>query len=83
MLVGDPILRSAEGHTPKNCFRCFTGPNFEGDNAAPCQDPKLDTPYFPKTPCLGEIRTNVHFPTSVITQDALVLFLVWLTYYNL
>ncbi|KAK0610602.1 hypothetical protein B0T17DRAFT_621070 [Bombardia bombarda] len=63
MLVGESTLRSAEGHVPKNCFRCFTGPNFEGDNAAPCQDAKLDTPYFPKTPCPGGIRTNVHFPT--------------------
>jgi hypothetical protein len=63
MLVGDSALRTAGGHTPKNCFRCFTGPNFGGDLYAPCQDPKLDTPYLPTEPCPGGIRTNVHFPT--------------------
>ncbi|KAL1896333.1 hypothetical protein Sste5346_004718 [Sporothrix stenoceras] len=63
MLVGDASLRGPEGHTPKNCFRCFTGPNFEGDNAAPCADPVLDTPHLPTRPCLGGIRSNIHFPT--------------------
>ncbi|CAK7218858.1 hypothetical protein SBRCBS47491_003647 [Sporothrix bragantina] len=63
MLVGDAALRGPEGHTPKNCFRCFTGPNFEGDNDAPCADPVLDTPHLPTGPCLGGIRSNIHFPT--------------------
>ncbi|CAK7205985.1 hypothetical protein SEUCBS139899_008768 [Sporothrix eucalyptigena] len=63
MLVGDAALRGPEGHTPKNCFRCFTGPNFEGDNDAPCADPVLDTPHLPSGPCLGGIRSNIHFPT--------------------
>ncbi|KAI5856165.1 hypothetical protein GGS23DRAFT_438939 [Durotheca rogersii] len=63
MLVGDATLRTKEGQSPRNCYRCFTGPNFEGDNLAPCADPKLDTPGLPSTPCPGGIRSNIHFPT--------------------
>ncbi|KAH8899999.1 hypothetical protein GQ53DRAFT_816033 [Thozetella sp. PMI_491] len=63
MFAGDPSLRDAKGQSPKNCYRCYTGPNFEGDVRAPCADPKLDTPAFPTTPCPGGIRSNIHFPT--------------------
>ncbi|KAL1861659.1 hypothetical protein VTK73DRAFT_6990 [Phialemonium thermophilum] len=63
MFAGDVNLRTSEGQSPKNCFRCYTGPNFQGDNDAPCMDPKLDTSGFPTEPCLGGIRTNIHFPT--------------------
>ncbi|KAI1408677.1 hypothetical protein F5Y13DRAFT_182564 [Hypoxylon sp. FL1857] len=48
-----------QGQSPKNCYRCFTGPNFEGDNLAPCADPNLDTPGFPSTPCPEGIRSNI------------------------
>ncbi|KAI1644712.1 uncharacterized protein F4817DRAFT_367338 [Daldinia loculata] len=66
MLVGDATLRSGEGQSPRNCYRCFTGANFEGDNAAPCADPVLDTPGFPSTPC-RELWTQmtVLLPTAL------------------
>ncbi|KAI1765792.1 hypothetical protein GGR53DRAFT_529347 [Hypoxylon sp. FL1150] len=64
MLFGDSMRReSKEGMDMQSCFRCFTGPNFEGDNYGPCGDPKLDTESFPTGPCLGGIRSNIHFPT--------------------
>ncbi|KAH8654424.1 hypothetical protein BGZ60DRAFT_495879 [Tricladium varicosporioides] len=65
MLVGDPSQRSRSGTTLKrqNCYRCYTGPNFGGDNAAPCQDAKLDTEKFPTDVCKGGIRSNILFPT--------------------
>ena len=63
MLVGDANLRIEECHVAKNYSRCFLGPNFEGNNAAPCADPVLDTRYFPKAPCPGGIRINEHFQT--------------------
>lgn len=42
MLVGDPMARSRTGTQLKrqNCYRCYTGPNFGGDTAAPCMDAK-------------------------------------------
>ncbi|KAH8882964.1 hypothetical protein GQ53DRAFT_798556 [Thozetella sp. PMI_491] len=63
MLVGDVSLREAKGIGRAICFRCFTGPNWEGDNAAPCADPKLDTTHLPTQACPGGIRSNVQFPT--------------------
>jgi hypothetical protein len=62
MLVGDPNKRTA-GNKMQNCYRCYTGPNFGGDNAAPCADAKLDTAGLPKDVCKGGIRSNVLFPT--------------------
>ncbi|KAH7416742.1 hypothetical protein BKA64DRAFT_768408 [Cadophora sp. MPI-SDFR-AT-0126] len=40
MLVGDATQRTkiGSGRKSQSCFRCYTGPNFGGDNAAPCQD---------------------------------------------
>jgi len=39
MLSGDPMQRTAISTMKRqNCFRCYTGPNFQGDNGAPCQD---------------------------------------------
>jgi hypothetical protein len=42
MLVGDAGKREQVGGSMKlqTCFRCYSGPNFGGDNAAPCQDAK-------------------------------------------
>ncbi|EHL02096.1 hypothetical protein M7I_1875 [Glarea lozoyensis 74030] len=52
MLVGDAAQRTKKGSGLKSqtCFRCYSGPNFGGDNAAPCADAKcwdgknLDSP---------------------------------------
>jgi hypothetical protein len=65
MLVGDAAKRAKVGSGLKSqtCFRCYTGPNFGGDNAAPCQDATLDTEAFPTKACLGGIRSNILYPT--------------------
>ncbi|KAH8881886.1 hypothetical protein GQ53DRAFT_787795 [Thozetella sp. PMI_491] len=65
MLVGDSMRREKKGtgFKSQSCFRCFSGPDFKGDDQSPCADPKLDTETFPSTPCLGGIRSNIHFPT--------------------
>ncbi|KAK1757956.1 hypothetical protein QBC47DRAFT_420838 [Echria macrotheca] len=65
MLVGDANKRAQGSKSMKSqtCFRCYSGPNFGGDNAAPCADAKLDTEAFPKGPCLGGIRSNILYPT--------------------
>ncbi|KAK0732289.1 hypothetical protein B0H67DRAFT_478423 [Lasiosphaeris hirsuta] len=65
MLFGDAMRRTklaAPNLRTQSCFRCFTGPDFKGDDASPCFDPKLDTETFPAGPCYG-IRSNIHFPT--------------------
>lgn len=65
MLVGDPMSRAAAVTPPmksQSCFRCYTGPNFKGDDLSPCSDPKVDTEGFPQKMC-SAIRTNLHFPT--------------------
>lgn len=49
----------------QSCYRCYTGPNFGGDDRAPCSDPKIDTEGFPPKPCLGGIRSNILYPTYV------------------
>lgn len=65
MLVGDANQRAkiGSGKKTQSCFRCYSGPNFGGDNAAPCQDAKLDTEELPKGQCLGGIRSNILYPT--------------------
>ncbi|KAI1338449.1 hypothetical protein F5Y15DRAFT_407716 [Xylariaceae sp. FL0016] len=65
MLVGDSMQRTRKGTGMKSqsCFRYFTGPGFKGDDYSPCADPTLDTETFPSGPCLGGIRSNIHFPT--------------------
>jgi hypothetical protein len=62
MLVGDPTSR-VKKFKSQSCFRCYTGPDFGGDNAAPCSDARLDTEAFPTGPCLGGIRSNILYPT--------------------
>ncbi|KAK0614679.1 hypothetical protein B0T14DRAFT_499895 [Immersiella caudata] len=64
MLSGDPMQRTADPTMRRqNCYRCYTGPNFQGDVGAPCQDAANDHPGLPEKACAGGIRTNVHFPT--------------------
>ncbi len=65
MLVGDSMQRKKKGSgmRSQSCFRCYTGPNFKGDDLSPCADPKLDTETLPAGPCPGGIRSNIHFPT--------------------
>ena len=81
MLVGDAAQRTKKGSGMKSqtCFRCYSGPNFGGDNAAPCADARfvplfpcpspmltifrLDTETLPSGPCLGGIRSNILYPT--------------------
>ena len=62
MLFGDPMRREG-GFKTQSCFRCFSGPNFQGDDLSPCADTRLDFEGFPPGPCLGGIRSNIHFPT--------------------
>ncbi|KAK0660794.1 hypothetical protein QBC41DRAFT_307591 [Cercophora samala] len=65
MLVGDPNVRSRPDQKLRrqNCFRCYSGPNHQGDVGAPCMDNNYDTEAFPTKPCPGGIRSNIHFPT--------------------
>ncbi|KAK4139156.1 uncharacterized protein C8A04DRAFT_16108 [Dichotomopilus funicola] len=64
MFSGDVTRRESTGLGSRiqSCFRCYTGPNFQGNTYAPCSDPKLDTESFPTTPCPGGIRSSVIFP---------------------
>ncbi|SPQ26470.1 73cd40c6-3568-4e87-9233-1521ec5bb1ec [Thermothielavioides terrestris] len=64
MFSGDVNRRqpSGLGQRKQSCFRCYTGPNFQGNTYSPCFDPKLDTEGFPTTPCPGGIRSSVLFP---------------------
>ncbi|KAK3314293.1 hypothetical protein B0H66DRAFT_577936 [Apodospora peruviana] len=64
MLVGDAAQRTkiGNGRKSQSCFRCYSGPNFKGDDAAPCADAKLDTEALPTGQCSG-IRSNILYPT--------------------
>lgn len=64
MLVGDAGRKTPLPSTMKmqNCFRCYSGPNFGGDTAAPCQGGAMDTTEFPQKKCYG-VRSNILFPT--------------------
>lgn len=64
MLVGDANQRAKIGNGKKSqsCFRCYSGPNWRGDDAAPCADARLDTEELPSGPCSG-IRSNILYPT--------------------
>jgi len=65
MLVGNATNRAkiGSGRKTQSCFRCYSGPNFGGDNDAPCADPSLDTETLPANACKGGIRSNILFPT--------------------
>ncbi|KAL2127465.1 hypothetical protein VTI74DRAFT_10691 [Chaetomium olivicolor] len=66
MFFGDAMLcsmpQSPWDLSTQSCFRCFTGPNFEGDLLRPCLDPAVDSMTLPNRPCYG-IRSNILFPT--------------------
>jgi len=64
MFSGDANRRASSGfgRNMQSCYRCYTGPNFQGNVYSPCFDSKLDTESFPKTPCPGGIRSSVIFP---------------------
>ncbi|KAF2447246.1 hypothetical protein P171DRAFT_483295 [Karstenula rhodostoma CBS 690.94] len=68
MLVGDPMRRTKK-YKMQSCFRCYSGANFGGDNAAPCSDAKLDFEGFPPQPCPGGIRSNILYPTCWNGKD--------------
>ncbi|KAK4653465.1 hypothetical protein QC762_0083870 [Podospora pseudocomata] len=63
MFVGDVNRREPNRYKMQSCFRCYSGPNFGGDDMAPCADSRLDFEGFPTGPCLGGIRSNVLYPT--------------------
>ncbi|KAL8358884.1 hypothetical protein RB601_008218 [Gaeumannomyces tritici] len=62
MFVGD-VMRRLPLYKMQSCFRCYSGPDFGGDDRAPCSDPKVDTEGFPPRPCPGGIRSNILYPT--------------------
>jgi hypothetical protein len=64
MFSGDAARKVSAGlgRNTQSCFRCYTGPNFQGNVQSPCFDPKLDTEGFPTTPCPGGIRSSVICP---------------------
>ncbi|KAK3291574.1 uncharacterized protein B0H64DRAFT_469388 [Chaetomium fimeti] len=62
MFVGD-VARRTPLYKSQSCFRCFSGPNFGGDDAAPCTDSRRDFEGFPPQACPGGIRSNVLYPT--------------------
>jgi Domain of unknown function (DUF1996) len=58
MLVGDPVVRTAEAQQKQLCHRCLGVPNSGG---APCTG--SDSKSFPNHFCPGGIRTTITFPT--------------------
>ncbi|KAM7219809.1 protein of unknown function (DUF1996) domain containing protein [Rhypophila decipiens] len=50
------------GRRTQSCFRCYDGPNFQGNIMSPCFDPVRDTEGFPAKPCPGGWRSSVIFP---------------------
>ncbi|KLU90860.1 hypothetical protein MAPG_09385 [Magnaporthiopsis poae ATCC 64411] len=62
MFVGD-IMRRTPLYKMQSCFRCYSGPDYGGDDLAPCSDPRVDFEGFPTRPCPGGIRSNILYPT--------------------
>ncbi|KAL2265060.1 hypothetical protein VTJ83DRAFT_7570 [Remersonia thermophila] len=64
MFTGDVMRRTPTnlGRRVQSCYRCYDGPNFQGNSMAPCFDPQRDTEHFPTKPCPGGIRSSVIFP---------------------
>jgi len=50
------------GRQTQSCFRCYDGPNFQGNIYSPCFDNVRDTEGFPSKPCPGGWRSSVIFP---------------------
>ena len=69
MFIGD-VARRTPLYKAQSCFRCYSGPNFGGDDAAPCTDRRLDFEGFPNIPCKGGIRSNILYKTSVLRWSA-------------
>lgn len=63
MLVGDPLLRSAQGQQKQLCHRCFSNLQQDPFGGAPCTG--NDTFDLPLQQCGGGIRTTITFPTLV------------------
>ncbi|KAI1215041.1 uncharacterized protein F4807DRAFT_18544 [Annulohypoxylon truncatum] len=61
MLVGDAMLRQAEGQQRQLCHRCFATINQVPFGGAPCTGD--DTASLPSKMCNGGIRTTITFPT--------------------
>jgi len=61
MLVGDPMLRQAEGQQKQICHRCFSNLAQDPFGGAPCTG--NDTTHLPLEKCEGGIRTTITFPT--------------------
>ncbi|KAI1849479.1 hypothetical protein JX266_004974 [Neoarthrinium moseri] len=61
MLVGDPMLRTAEGQQRQLCHRCFANVQQVPFGGAPCTG--SDTAALPSGMCHGGIRTTITFPT--------------------
>ncbi|KAI0021314.1 hypothetical protein F4780DRAFT_297984 [Xylariomycetidae sp. FL0641] len=64
MIVGDPLLRSAQDHQKQLCHRCYTNVNQTPFGGAPCADGSgMDTSQLPPKSCDGGIRATITFPT--------------------
>ncbi|KAB5576059.1 hypothetical protein GE09DRAFT_1265556 [Coniochaeta sp. 2T2.1] len=61
MLVGDAMLRQAEGQQKQLCHRCYQNIEQDPFGGAPCTG--NDTSYLPLEKCEGGIRTTITFPT--------------------
>ena len=70
MLAGDPMLRSySESINDSRSirFRCLSGTDTSGQGAGP------DTPGMPTTNCVGGVRSEINFPTSVTWNTCISL----------
>jgi len=72
MIVGDAMARSRDidpntAESQALTFRCF-GEGFTGNDGAPGNGPN-DTVDLPKRKCLGGIRSNIYFPSSVVRDN--------------
>jgi hypothetical protein len=61
MLVGDAMLRKADGQQKQLCHRCFSNLEQDPFGGAPCTG--NDTSSLPLEKCEGGIRTTITFPT--------------------
>ncbi|KAI1802313.1 hypothetical protein F4811DRAFT_563299 [Daldinia bambusicola] len=63
MLVGEAMLRTAQGQQKQLCHRCYTNVNQTPFGGAPCADRQMDTAFLPNKQCAGGIRATITFPT--------------------
>jgi len=81
MLVGDAARRTKKGSGLKSqtCFRCYSGPNFGGDNAAPCADAKSVSYIILRrtnTYCFGIDSTPKRFPPVHVQVASDLIFYI-------